>query len=143
MTPQTALVHFQYFLKNIQQHKPELSLRYFKVEPTKIISKPWKLTAISPPTSSEKQSYLPVVINMASAANNADCTISCGPKLFSGQANDKNTFEQIATFILSLKKSNIPYPLYINEIRFNEPQKVSTMDYLIQKLRFEKYLNID
>lgn len=143
LSPQTALVHFQYFLKNIQQHKPELSLRYFKIEPTQTPSKPWKLTAISPPTSLEKQSYLPVIIDMASAANNADCTISCGPKLFSGQANDKSTFEQITAFILSLRKSNIPYPLYINEIRFNEPQEVSTMDYLIQKLRFEKHLNID
>ncbi|MDG1688163.1 MAG: hypothetical protein P8J13_04305 [Gammaproteobacteria bacterium] len=42
-----------------------------------------------------------------------------------------------------LENQNIPYPLYINEIRFNEPQKVSTMDYLTQKLRFEKHLNID
>jgi adenylate cyclase class 1 len=143
LTPQTALVHFQYFLNSIQQHNPALSLRYFKVEPTQTVTKPWKLSAISPPSLHEKQSYLPVTINMASATNNADCTISCGPKLFSGQANDKSTFEQIATFILSLRKSNIPYPLYINEIRFNEPQNVSTMDYLTQKLRFEKQLNID
>ena len=42
-----------------------------------------------------------------------------------------------------LENQNIPYPLYINEIRFNEPQKVSKMDYLTQKLRFEKHLNID
>ncbi len=42
-----------------------------------------------------------------------------------------------------LENQNIPYPPYINEIRFNEPQKVSTMDYFTQKLRFEKHLNID
>ena len=103
----------------------------------------WKLTPLSAPSLREKQGYLPVIITITSPREDAHCSISCGPKQFLGPANDKALFKQISSFILSLRKSNVPYPLYINEINFSEPEKVTTADYLKQKQRFEKQLNFD
>jgi adenylate cyclase class 1 len=142
LTQDTAIIHFQRFLNLIQRHNPNLKLRYFRITAS-TTNKPWKLTPLPVPSPSEKQSYLPVVITMASPKEDAFCTINCGPKQFSGPANDKALFKQISSFILSLRKSHIPYPLYINEINFDKPHKVTTLDYLLQKQRIEKHLNID
>jgi adenylate cyclase, class 1 len=143
LTQETAIIHFQHFLNIIQKHNSNLKLRYFKIIASATKTKPWKLTPLPVPSLNEKQSYLPVVITMASPKEDALCTINCGPKQFSGPANAKTIFNQISSFLLSLRKSHIPYPLYINEINFDEPQKVTTVDYLLQKQRIEKHLNID
>ncbi len=143
LTQETALHHFQSFLSTIQKHKPKLQLRYFKMVAQTTDSAPWKLTPLSAPSLREKQGYLPVIITITSPREDAHCSISCGPKQFLGPANDKALFKQISSFILSLRKSNVPYPLYINEINFSEPEKITTADYLQQKQRFEKQLNFD
>jgi adenylate cyclase class 1 len=139
----TALNHFQHFLTHVQKHKPNLTLRYFTLGPASNNTPPWKVSPLPTLALNERQGYLPVIITMASLKEDADCTISCGPKQFSGPANSKVIFEQIASFILSLRKSNLPYPLYINKINFLEPEKATTADYLLQKRRIEKQLNHD
>jgi adenylate cyclase class 1 len=145
LSQQTALKHFQRFLSCIQKHKPNLLLRYFKLELTTLGTQQWELSPLpSPvPSISEKQGYLPVIITMASPKEDALCTINFGPNQFSGPANAKSMFEQTSSFILKLRKSNFPYPLYINEINFSEPEKATTLDYLQQKQHIEKQLNLD
>lgn len=139
----TVLNHFQHFLSVIQKNKPNLTLRYLTLEPASSSNPSWSLSPIAVTAPNEKQGYLPVIITMASPKADAHCTINCGPKQFSGQANTKVIFQEIASFILSLRKSNTPYPLYINEISFIDSKNVSTADYLLQKQRIEKQLNLD
>jgi hypothetical protein len=133
----TAINHYVNFLKTIQQQE----IRCFEIEQTGY--QQWKLSPIERPQPSENQGYLPVAVHMDSPKENALCTIQCGPQTFSGQANDVGLFEQIATFIISLRKNNQPYPLYINKISFSITANIKTADYLSQKQRLEKHLNRD
>lgn len=143
LTPHTTLNNFQHFLSIIKKNKPKLQLRYFKIESLTTAKPDWKLVSLSPPLSKEKPDYLPVIITLSSPTKGAQCTIKCGSKQFSGRANGKALFEEVASFILSVRKSNIPYQLYINEIHFSDPAKVTTIDYLRQKQYFEKHLNLN
>jgi len=103
----------------------------------------WQIQSIKQPQPSEKQGYLTVAIKMDSPKENALCIIQCGPENFSSYANDPTLFEKVSTFIISLRKNNRAYPIYINEISFSSSNNVSTSNYLLQKQRIEKLFNHD
>lgn len=139
LTHETTLLHFQHFLHPIQQQRSDLTVRYFELN--KAQQNKYLLTPIETMAKTTKQGYLPVVVTMSSADNTARCTITCGPKIFSGQANEPLLFSQVADYILSLRKTHQSYPLYINELSFASPDIVTTLDYFKQKHSLEKQLN--
>jgi adenylate cyclase class 1 len=133
----TILNHYLRFLTPMSTQQ----VRCFQIEQQ--ANKQWKIKPIKQPQPSQRQGYLPVIVKMDSPKENALCTIQCGPEKFSGYANDASLFEQVSTFIISLRKSNKAYPLYINEISFSNGQNVNTSNYLVQKQRIEKLFNLD
>lgn len=133
----TLLNHYLRFLTAMSTQQ----VRCFQLEQQ--ANKQWKIKPIQQPKPSERQGYLPVIIKMDSPKENALCTIQCGPEKFSGYANDASLFKQVSTFIISLRKNNKAYPLYINEISFSNGQNISTSNYLVQKQRIEKLFNLD
>lgn len=94
--------------------------------------------AVKPPT--KKYPYLPVIIEMDSPDEAARCTIHCGSSSFSGVANQLTLFMQVRNLVLSLRKANNNYPLYISQLTFKQ-HNVAVGDYLIQKQRLEYLLN--
>ncbi len=137
LTPVTAISHYLRFLSAIEVQ----AIRCFEIKQQ--ADQQWALAPITQLQASTKQGYLPVIVQMANITENARCTIHCGPKKFSGTANNPVLFEQVSTFILQLRKQHQPYPLYINEIRFPASQNADTADYLLHKQRLEKLLNHD
>jgi adenylate cyclase class 1 len=133
----TTINHYIRFLTAIKKQP----IRCFEIEQQ--ANYQWQIQPIKQPPTSEKQGYLPVTVKMDSPKENALCTIQCGPEKFSGYANDAALFEQVSTFIISLRKNNKAYPLYINEISFSNSKNVSTSNYLFQKQRIEKLFNHD
>ena len=103
----------------------------------------WKTAKIVLNKNAEKSTYLPVSIEMSSLDKNAFCTIHCGPKTFTGLANDPALFNQVRDLVLSLRNSNNNYPLYISHLSFSEQKSNASRHYIIQKQRLEYLLNQD
>jgi len=138
LTESTLNNHFYQFLSSVKQKNNISHLRFYRL--AKTTTKSWKVNAM-PLTNTSQQQYLPVTIEMSSAENNAQCTINCGPHKFRGKADDHDLFQQVNKLILSLRKSNEPYPLYITELSFPQGETYSTDHYIIQKQRLESLLN--
>ncbi len=135
----TALSHYQHFIQTMHQQQSELTIDFYQLKPFGINQ--WKLSPINLPQPNQKRGYLPVIIQMDSAKENANCIITCGPKQFSGLANNAQLLQQLTEFIMNLRASKIAYPLYINGITFTDPEQVTAADYIMQKHRFEQQLN--
>lgn len=138
LTESTLTTHFHRFLRTIKSKNKVHNLRFYRL--VKMKSKGWKLNAI-PLANMPQQEYLPVTIEMASPANNAHCTLQCGPQQYSGIANDPALFQQIRKFVLSLRKTNNHYPLYITELSFQHDKQYPTHQYITQKKKLEHLLN--
>ena len=134
----TLISHFHHFLSSRIKQK-DLKLQFFSIE--NAIANKWKMRELPLPNTATKFNYLPVIITMDFAKDNAHCTIKCGPKHFSGISNDPALFKQVADFMLSLRKSNNNYPLYITELSFSQAIVSTTRDSILQKQRLEKLLN--
>ncbi|RKZ87072.1 MAG: hypothetical protein DRQ39_04850 [Gammaproteobacteria bacterium] len=136
LTESTLVNHFHHFLGALT-NRPRL--RFFRLEQTR--NNKWK-TAVLPRPSQRNLGYLPVAITMDSPKDSANCTIECGPKHFSGSANDPALFSQVSELMLSLRQSKNDYPLYITQLNFSQTTVIATRDYIIQKQRLENLLNI-
>lgn len=136
LTESTLVNHFHRFLGAL---KSQPRLRFFRLEQTG--SNKWKTTALPRP-SQKNLGYLPVTITMDNPKESTQCTIECGPKHFSGSANDPALFSQVSELMLSLRQSNNDYPLYITQLNFSQTTAITTRDYVIQKQRLEKLLNV-
>ena len=136
LTESTLVNHFHRFLGALK-NRPRL--RFFRLEQTR--GNKWKTTAIPRP-SQRDLGYLPVTITMDSPKENADCIIECGPKHFSGTANDPALFSQVSELMLSLRQSENDYPLYITQLNFPQTTTIATRDYIIQKQRLANLLNV-
>jgi len=137
LTESTLITHFYHFLSTIKLRNTDMRLRFYRLEK---VQEQWKTNAIAiqtPPT----QGYLPVTIEMESAANNAQCKICCGPECFQGAADDENVFKGVRDLVLRLRKTHQRYPLYITELTFQQQHPLPTNQYLIQKQRLEQLLN--
>ncbi|OUR87023.1 hypothetical protein A9Q92_04910, partial [Methylophaga sp. 42_8_T64] len=87
------------------------------------------------------QSYLPVMVEMDSADDHAQCKIYCGQEYFQGTANDKSVFHAVRELMLRLRKSHQQYPLYITKLTFSQGGPYTSNQYLLQKQRLEQLLN--
>ena len=138
LSESTLISHFYRFLENIKQKNSIERLRFYRL--TKTRDNDWKISAL-PLTKLSQQDYLPVSIEMSSTDNNAQCTIHCGPKKFSGKADDQALFKQVNELVLNLRKSNAQYPLYITKLSFPDDIQYTSYHYIIQKQRLEELLN--
>ena len=136
LTESTLVNHFHRFLGALR-NRPRL--RFFRLKQTG--NHKWKTTALPRP-SQRDLGYFPVTITMDSPKESANCTIECGPKHFSGTANDPALFSQVSELMLSLRQSQNDYPLYITQLNFPQTATVATRDYIIQKQRLENLLNV-
>jgi adenylate cyclase, class 1 len=133
----TLIGHFHRFLSNVRLKNNIPRLRFYRLD--KIIDQ-WTVNAI-PLQASSSSAYLPVTIEMDSADDNAQCTISCGPEQFYGAASDKAVFIAVRDFVMSLRKTRQSYSLYISELNFKQEEPIPTNQYLFQKQRLEQLLN--
>ncbi len=138
LSESTLINHFYRFLENIKQQNTIERLRFYRL--TKTRDNNWKVSAL-PLTNLSQQEYLPVSIEMSSTDNNAQCTIHCGSKKFSGKADDQTLFKQVNELVLNLRKSNAQYPLYITQLSFPNDARYESYHYIAQKQRLEELLN--
>ena len=138
LTESTINGHYHRFLSSIKQKNKVEHLRFYRL--AKSVTKDWSIAAM-PLTNSSLTSYLPVTIEMASSADDAECVVHCGPKNFSGKANDQALFKQIKSLVLSLRKSQANYPLYITDLAFPQQMHLPTYQYIMHKERLENLLN--
>ncbi|MDT8370708.1 MAG: class I adenylate cyclase [Gammaproteobacteria bacterium] len=102
----------------------------------------WSLKALPLPSPDITDSYLPVQVKMEQVKTDSPCTIKCGPKQFSGKANDAALFDQVSQFMLSLRQSSSSFSLYITELTFEQITPITTThDHLIFKQHLENLLN--
>lgn len=102
----------------------------------------WTLKPLALPKESSSTKYLPVKINLKTKSPDAECIIKCGPKSFSGRANDSALFNETSQYILSLRTSSNAFPVYITELAFKaSTQTISSNDHLIFKQHIENLLN--
>jgi len=134
----TLTGHFYRFLTTIKQKNKIKHLRFYRLSQLKNME--WSLNAMALSTLTQ-QEYLPVTIDMSSTKNDAQCTIHCGTKKFSGKADEATLFQQVNQLVLSLRSSNDRYPLYITDIAFPQDMNVSSYHYITQKQRLEHLLN--
>ncbi|MFW5451500.1 MAG: class I adenylate cyclase [Methylophagaceae bacterium] len=137
LTESTLIANFQHFIASIKDRNKFKKVRFFRLGS----QKPWRVTPLPLSNTAGKTIYLPVTISMDKPRKSATCTIKCGPKHFSGKANDPELFSQVAQLMLTLRRSKNDYPLYITELNFPQTIKVTTRDYILQKQRLESLLN--
>lgn len=138
LTESTLTSHFYRFLTTIKQKNNIKHLRFYRL--TELATGAWKLSAM-PLSKVAKQDFLPVTIEMASIENDAQCTIHCGKKKFSGKADESTLFQQVNELVLRFRRSSERYPLYITDITFPQDIQVSNYHYIRQKQRLEHLLN--
>jgi adenylate cyclase class 1 len=131
----TLIRHFQTFFNAVDL--PQLTVHFFKLSR----SPSWRLERLAEQTPDTSGS-LPVTVEMSKQSLSSSCTIKCGSKAFNGQINDPILFQQVAHFTLNLRKTNTPYSLYINELKFSQATQNSTYDYVFYKHYIEKHLNL-
>ncbi|NQZ52735.1 MAG: class I adenylate cyclase [Piscirickettsiaceae bacterium] len=137
LTESTLIANFHHFLVIVKDRNKLKNLRFFRLANRK----KWLVSPLPLPNTLGKSNYLPVTVKMDNPRKNAPCTIKCGPKLFSGDANDPALFGQVAKLMLTLRNSKNRYPLYITELNFPQNVTVRTKDYITQKQRLENLLN--
>ncbi|PHS70018.1 MAG: hypothetical protein COB23_05035 [Methylophaga sp.] len=139
LTETTLVSHFQWFFDTINISAEISTIQFFRLEHQQ--NSAWKISTISLNLLLKKEGYLPVIVEMTSADDNAPCVIHCGPKVFKGLANDNKLFKQVGELVLSLRKTNKPYPLYITQLSFEQNGPYTSHPYIIQKQRLEYLLN--
>ncbi len=138
LTQNTLTYHFHEFLTAIPDIGKKYPQRFFQI--SKHYKSEYKVTEFHLKQTATKLDYLPVTIAMEAPKENAQCTINCGSKKFSGAANEPDLFLHVRDLILSLRKSNNNYHLYITQLSFKQ-SNIPIRDYLIQKQRLEYLLN--
>ncbi len=137
LTKDTLTQHFNEFLSAIP-YNDELPVHFYHL--SKQYKPTYKVTTIPLKKILPAQHHLPVTIEMDSTNENTECTIHCGTQTFSGKANQSSLFSQVRELLLSLRRSNSNYHLYVTRLSFKQ-QAVPVRDYLIQKQRLEYLLN--
>jgi len=137
LTESTLITHFYHFLNTIKLKNEINKLRFYRLEK---VNSDWQVNVI-PLQTPAGQSYLPVMVEMDSADDHAQCKIYCGQELFQGTANDKSVFHAVRELMLRLRKSHQQYPLYITKLTFSQGGPYTSNQYLLQKQRLEQLLN--
>ena len=138
LTQETLLTHFNAFLTTATRTMPAVSHAFVQLQ--KHPKQGFKTLKLALTPSSQQQHHLPVIIEMESADEAAHCTIQCGAQTFSGAANKPELFSRVRDLVLSLRRKNNHYHLYITQLTFKQENTV-IYDYLIQKQRIEYLLN--
>ncbi|MFW5426737.1 MAG: class I adenylate cyclase [Methylophagaceae bacterium] len=138
LTQNTLTNHFHEFLTAIPDSGNIIPKHFFHI--SKQYQSEYKVTEFPLKKISVKLHHLPVTVEMESPEENSKCTIYCGAKKLSGPANEPDLFIQVRDLLLSLRKSNNDYHLYITQLTFKQPN-VPICDYLVQKQRLEYLLN--
>ncbi|MFT7413586.1 MAG: adenylate cyclase class 1 [Methylophagaceae bacterium] len=137
LTVATLISHYQQFFSTINIIT---DIQFFHlIHSTQSGWKNSKITNFN--FSSNKTLYLPVRVELNSAKENAHCSIHCGPKTFTGNADDPNLFKQVSDLVLSLRNTTSRYPLYINQLSFTDGQTYTTRHYIMLKQQIEIRLN--
>lgn len=137
LTAAVIVSHYQAFFKQI---KAIDDVQFFHL--THSITSGWKSSKITNFTiPANKSSYLPVRVELDSAQKDAQCTIYCGSKTFSGKANDPKLFKQVNDLILNLPNVAARHPLYINQLSFTDQKLYTTRHYILLKQSLEILLN--
>ncbi len=138
LTQNTLTNHFHEFLAAIPNTGNVIPKHFFRI--SKSYKSEYQVTEFPLKKISVKLHHLPVTIEMESPKEDAECTIHCGSKKFSGVANEPGLFIKVRDLLLNLRKSQNNYHLYITQLSFKQPD-IPIRDYLIQKQRLEYLLN--
>ena len=135
----TLLTQLDRFFTALKKSYTTIAIAYLRLTAT--ATNNWQATPLTAPQLPDDHHYLPVRITMDKPEPNVYCTITCGPKQFSGRITNNALFSEVATFLQNLRQSTKPYPLYITEITFNDAPHATVRDYIEQKQRLESLLN--
>ncbi|WP_438970759.1 class I adenylate cyclase [Methylophaga sp.] len=138
LTESTLIAHLHKFLSDIKTSNEVAQLRFYRLSREQ---QAWQLTAIAAPK--QTLGYLPITVTMATPALDAECNVVCGKKHFIGRADDPAFFGQIHSLVLSLRKQNQRYPVYLNKLTFADVSAQPTAVYMQQKYRLEQLFNPD
>jgi adenylate cyclase class 1 len=136
----TLLTNLNQFLSAVATSKSANKPLFYKLPH---INGEWSLKALALAQAADTNAnYLPVQITMDTAKIDSECSIVCGPKTFSGKANDPALFQQVSQFIFNIRKSANPFPLYITELEFKQNTRTATThEHIVFKQHLESLLN--
>jgi adenylate cyclase class 1 len=138
LTESTLIAHLQKFLTEIKINNGVEQLRFYRLSRER---QNWQLHSLMAP--SQTAGYLPIKVKLADTTAEAGCEISCGQKTFAGKTDDPALFTQIHQLVLSLRKQNQHYPIYLNSLEFDDDLYHPAAFYMQQKQRLEQLFNPD
>ena len=136
LTESTLVAHLSRFLTEIRTTNQVKHLRFYRLSHER---DSWQLTLL--PVPSQTKGYLPIRVAMKTTALDAECSLHCGQKSFSGQADDPALFAQVHQLVLSLRQRQQHYPVYLNSLTFESGEYLATAFYMQQKSRLELLFN--
>lgn len=101
LTEVTLINHYYRFLSSIKPSASTIRCIHLNQNSHGL----WSDRTVVLDESKAKQHYLPVTVELANHNEDASCTIICGPKQFSGKANDLELFNQVSEFLLGLRNN--------------------------------------
>jgi adenylate cyclase class 1 len=138
LTEATLLAHLNIFLSEIRHRNQIPHLRFYRLQHSQ---QGWQAMPLA--VQNQTKGYLPIRLSMASASDNADCEVQCGQHRFQGKANDPGLFSKVHELILSLRKQQKHYPIYLNSLLFEDGAYYPAAFYMKEKNRLEALFNPD
>jgi adenylate cyclase class 1 len=138
LTETTLLAHLHIFLSEIRHRNQIPHLRFYRLQHSQ---QGWQAMPLA--VQNQTKGYLPIRLSMATHSDNSDCEVHCGQHRFHGKANDPALFAQVHTLILSLRKQQKAYPIYLNSLLFEDGAYYPAAVYMKEKNRLEALFNPD
>lgn len=138
LTEATLLTHLHIFLSEIRHRNQIPHLRFYRLQHSQ---QGWQAMPLA--VQNETKGYLPIRLSMTTHSDNADCEIHCGQHRFKGKANDPALFARVHELILSLRKQQKSYPIYLNSLLFEDGVYYPAAFYMKEKNRLEALFNPD
>jgi len=136
LTESTLVAHLHKFLTEIKSTNQVAQLRFYRLSREQ---QGWQLKPLAAPA--QTRGYLPISVTMTTPALDAECSVLCGQKSFTGRADEPALFAQVHTLVLSLRQQNQHYPIYLNSLTFADSSIQPTAVYMQQKYRLEQLFN--
>lgn len=136
LTEATLVAHLQLFLSEIRQRNQVPQLRFYHLNRQHA---QWRASPVA--VTKQVSTYLPVKVAMSSTANDAHCSIICGPQQFEGTADDPALFDRVRQLVLNLRSRHSQYPVYLNSLQFADGRYYPAAVYMQQKQRLEQLFN--
>lgn len=150
--PDVLIGHIQHFLQHVQLRRdaayadaPVSTIEFFEISVTDTGEVKKKPVTVADDPILSGQMELQVISQTVD-----DCkgfSIYCNGEEFSTLEHGVDLFNSVARYIMGLRKSDEPYPIYITDIDLTnlvsdrEPSKLQTIDYLRYKRFLERKLN--